>query len=483
MSESIRERGRRIKDAPMFKLMVMGGLILILLIPLGMVSSLIYERQARRGQAVQEVASTWGGAQRLSGPLLTVPYRRKVKDEKGKVIGTETLLAQFLPEALHVEARILPERRSRGIFEAVLYRTELQVTGTFKRPAFSEWFVNEDIQWNDAHLSIGLPDLRGLRHAGNLLWQGRPLMLEPGGAEAGLWESGLRAAVPGLGSGGGGGGESFTFAFKLDVDGSGSLEFLPLGKETTVALRSPWPDPSFVGSFLPESRTVRPNGFTATWSVPYYARSYPQQWLAGNVAQAVPPAALNASAFGVSFLLPVDSYKMTERSQKYAVLFLLLTFLTFFLYEMWSPVAVHPLQYLLVGAALCLFYLLLLSISEHVAFGPSYAIAAAATVLLITGYAWAILAGRLRALLLGSILGFLYGYLYVLLQAEDYALLLGSVGLFVILGLVMYLTRRINGNRGNGGTGGTGKRPGVPPGFSPNPPPPSSSEESQRMAA
>jgi inner membrane protein len=458
MSESIRERGRRFREAPMFKLMVMGGLILVLLIPLGMVGSLIAERQMRRSEAVREVASTWGGAQRLSGPLLSVPYRYNVKDDKGKVTGTETRFAQFLPEALHVEARILPERRSRGIFEAVLYRTELEVTGTFKRPTFSAGLAAENIQWNDAHLSIGLSDLRGLRRAGALRWQGHPVQLEPGGAEAGLWDSGLRAAVPGLAPGGG---ESFSYAFTLEVDGSGTLEFLPLGKETTVALRSPWPDPSFVGSFLPDSRTVRPNGFTATWSVPYFARSYPQEWWAENVAQAVPPTALNASAFGVSFLLTVDSYKMTERSQKYAVLFLLLTFLTFFLYEMWSPVVVHPLQYLLVGAALCLFYLLLLSISEHVAFGPSYGIAAAATVLLITGYAWAILAGRARALLLGTILGVLYGYLYVLLQAEDYALLLGSIGLFAILGLVMFLTRRLDGS---------GKRPGVPSGPAPESP-------------
>jgi inner membrane protein len=445
MSESIRERGRRLREAPMFKLMVMGGLILILLIPLGMVGSLIAERQTRRAEAVHEVSSTWGGAQRLGGPLLTVPYLLQTKNAKGKVVGTETVVAQFLPEDLHIEVQVRPERRSRGIFEAILYRTQLTVTGTFKRPVFGTDLASENIQWKDARLAVGLSDLRGVRSAGPLLWQGHPLELAPGGAEVGLWESGL--AVLGLAPGDG---ESFSFAFKLDVAGSEKLEFLPLGKETTVTLRSPWPDPSFVGAFLPESRSVRPNGFTATWRIPYYARSYAQQWLLQNVAQAVPPAALCASAFGVSFLLPVDSYQRTERSQKYAVLFLLLTFLTFFLYELWSPVVLHALQYLLVGAALCLFYLLLLSISEHLPFAPSYAIAAAATILLITGYAWAILAGRGRALLLGAILGVLYGYLYVLLQAEDYALLLGSIGLFVILGLVMVLTRRIDGS---------GKRP------------------------
>ncbi|HEV7517776.1 MAG TPA: inner membrane CreD family protein, partial [Thermoanaerobaculia bacterium] len=281
MFETVQERGRRLRDSPLWKLMAMGGLVVLLLIPLGMVSSLIAERQERRSAAVKEVASTWGGPQRLSGPVLSVPYLYKTKDAKGRVTGSVPIPWQFLPETLHVTGRVLPERRSRGIFEAVLYRTELAVTGTFRRPVFDASFVPQDIQWQDAHLSIGLPDLRGLRRAGDLVWQGQPEKLEPGGAEAGLWDSGLRAAVPGLALGG----ESFSFAFTLEVDGSGTLEFLPMGKETTVTLSSPWPDPSFAGSFLPESRTVRPNGFTATWSVPYFARSYPQEWRADETGK------------------------------------------------------------------------------------------------------------------------------------------------------------------------------------------------------
>ncbi|HZF14158.1 MAG TPA: cell envelope integrity protein CreD [Thermoanaerobaculia bacterium] len=452
MFDRFRDR-RSLKGSPTFKLMVMGGLVLLLLIPLSMVGSLIYERENRRNQAVHEVASLWGEAQTLAGPLLTVPFREALREsladgkEKITVITRE---AQFFPETLHVEGQVRPEKRHRGIFEAVLYRADLEVTGTFRRPSFAEWRVApENVQWNDARLSFGLPDLRGVRQAGDLVWQGRSLPLAPGGAEPGLWSSGLRVAVPGLDREAG---EVATFRIHLVVDGSSSLHFLPVGKQTTVALRSPWPAPSFTGKFLPEAHTVRADGFTASWSIPYFGRSYPQQWRADEVERVVPRGTLDLSSFGVDLFLPVDAYQKTERAQKYAILFLLLTFLTFFVYEMWSPVAIHSVQYLLVGAALCLFYLLLLSLSEHLAFGIAYGIAAVAIVGLITGYAYAILEAKGRSLLLGAILTTLYGYLYVLLQVEDYALLLGSLGLFLILAVMMFLTRRVN--RAGSGMGG-----------------------------
>lgn len=182
----------------------------------------------------------------------------------------------------------------------------------------------------------------------------------------------------------------------------------------------------------------------ATWSVPYFGRSYPQQWLEAERERLVPESALNESAFGVDLYLPVDVYQKTERSVKYGMLFLVLTFLAFFLFEVFSPVSLHPMHYLLVGSALCLFYVLLLSISEHISFGNAYAIASAGIIALISGYSFTILRGRRRAFAMSGMLVLLYSYLYVLLQAEDYALLLGSIGLFVILAAVMYLTRKVD---------------------------------------
>lgn len=433
---------RRLRDSTFFKLLAVGGLVLVLLIPLGMVRSLISERQSRRDEATAEVAASWGRSQVLGGPVLTVPYLLRGKDEKGKTI-TWTAQARFLPETLVIDGQIVPERRHRGIFEVIVYRADLRFKGSFRRPDFAGWRIApEDVLWDDAYLSLGIPDLRGIRSGVGLAWGERSLQFEPGGKEDGLWDSGLRARVPRLKEAKDA--DVYAFAFDLGLNGSRQLHFLPLGKQTRVVLKSTWPAPSFGGAFLPESRRVRDTGFDAVWNVSWFGRSYPQQWRLEESESLAPRSALDGSAFGVELFLPVDAYQKTERSVKYGILFLLLTFLTFFLYEVFNPVSLHPVQYLLVGSALCLFYLLLLSLSEHVPFGFSYLLAAAATVLLIGGYSIAILRGALRALLMTLVLGGLYGYLYVLLQLEDYALLLGSLGLFAILALVMYLTRRID---------------------------------------
>lgn len=433
---------KTLRHSVLFKMVVTGLLILGLLIPLMMVRGMIFERQQRRDQVVSEVSATWGHAQILGGPVLTVPYQVHSKDEKGKVT-TWTQLAHFLPETLKVDGRLLPELRRRGIFDVAVYRADLHTTGTFVRPSFTEWRIApQDILWDQAWLSIGVPDMRGIKRGVRLVWGRKVLQLSPGGGVAELWSTGLRVPITGLGQAAEK--EAFPFAFDLSLNGSQRLSFLPFGKETAVTLRSSWPDPSFAGSFLPDRRRVDASGFEASWSVPYFGRSYPQQWLEAQRERVVTGSMVQDSAFGVDLYLPVDVYQKTERSVKYGMLFLVLTFLAFFLFEVFSPVSLHPMHYLLVGSALCLFYLLLLSISEHIPFGAAYAVASAGIVTLISGYSLTILRGSRRALTLSGMLVVLYGYLYVLLQAEDYALLLGSLGLFVILALVMYLTRRVD---------------------------------------
>jgi inner membrane protein len=439
MFESEPEK-RRLRDSMGFKMIAVGGLAVLLLIPLGMVGALVGEREQRRAGVIREVAATWGKSQVLGGPVLTVPYQVHAKDEHGKEL-IMTSRAYFLPTALKVECRVLPELRHRGIFDAVVYRADLRWTGSFQQPSFASWpIAPEDILWSDAYLSVGIPDLRGIRSGVGINWAGRTLQLQPGGEEDGLWSSGLRVQMPDLGAGKSG--ASYDFAFGLGINGSESLQFLPMGGQTTVTVSSPWPSPSFSGAFLPEERRVTDKGFDARWNVSWFARNFPQQWrLEERPASSTTVA---QSAFGVDLIQPVDNYQKTERSVKYGVLFLILTFLTFFLYEVFSGVPLHPMQYFLVGSALCVFYLLLLSISEQAPFGLAYLVASAATVVLIGGYSIAVLHGRLRALLMTLVLGGLYSYLYVLLQLEDYALLLGSVGLFAILALVMFLTRRID---------------------------------------
>ena len=445
---------RPLRDSALFRLTVIGVLVLALLIPLAMIRGLVFERAARQGEAATEIAGTWGGGQTLAGPVLVVPYQTHVVNERKEILRTDTSYLYVLPETLAVDGRLLPEVRSRGLYDVVVYRAELAVAGSFARPDLAAFRIPAaDVLWDDAFVTVGVPDLRGVRDEVRLRWRGREVAFEPGGGENALWSSALRAPVPGLAGVAPGG--SLPFAFDLGIQGSGRFRVVPAGKRTRLALRSAWADPSFSGAFLPERRQVSPGGFQASWSVTYFGRGYSQQFRAAGGEDLVGPrAGMEASALGVDLVLPADAYQKTERSLKYGVLFLLLTFVTFFLMELFHPVSLHPVQYLLVGAALCLFYLLLLSVSEQLGFGPAYAIAAAATVALIGGYSLAILKGRsaglpdgshkTRALVLAAVLGVLYGYLYVLLQAEDYALLLGAVGLFVILALVMFLTRRID---------------------------------------
>ncbi len=435
---------RKFRDSVLFKMLVIGLLILALVIPLVMVRVQIRERTQRRDSVAFEVGKTWGRAQTLGGPVLTVPFQVHSTDDKGNATSW-TRLAHFLPETLKVDGRLFPELRRRGIFDAPVYRADLHASGTFQRPSLEEWGVApEDVYWDAAYLSIGVSDMRGIRRNVRMVWGSKVLQLSPGGGVACLWESGMRVPISGLADAPEK--QTYPFAFDLAIRGSQKLHFLPLGKQNTVALRSSWPDPSFSGGFLPESRTVSAKGFEAVWSVPYFGRSYPQQWVEAQT-QNEGNVSLNAvaeSEFGVELHQSVDVYLKTERSVKYGVLFLVLTFLAFFLFEVFSPVSLHPMHYLLVGSALCLFYVLLLSISEHIPFVMAYAIASAGILVLISGYSLAILRGKGRALVMSGMLVILYCYLYVLLQAEDYALLLGSIGLFVILAVVMFLTRKVD---------------------------------------
>ncbi len=304
---------RRLRDSTVMKMVIIGVLVLILLIPLAMVGSLVSERQSRQQAVAREVAVSWGRPQVLAGPVLTVPYLVHFKNEKG-VVTTQTTYARFLPETLKIEGNVDGERLNRGIFEVAVYRTGLKWTGTFQRPSFEEWHIApEDVVWRDAYLALGVPDMRGITSGGDLPWGTRTLGLVPGGGEPGLWQSGLKVPIPDLAEGKAN--EVYAFALDLGVNGSEDLSFLPLGKETTVALKSNWPAPSFKGEFLPARRTVRETGFDALWHVSWFGRSsYPQQWREREAQELAPQAALDHSAFGVGLFMPVDAYQKTERS-------------------------------------------------------------------------------------------------------------------------------------------------------------------------
>jgi inner membrane protein len=434
-------RARGAQTSFVLKIVLLGFLWLALLIPLFLVRALVEERQAYQNQVISEVGQEWGGPQTLAGPILTVPVRyteRYVEDKQEKT-RTTVRWQNFLPEDLEVTGEIEPLPRKRGIFETVVYRSELQVQGTFAQPKLLHEIegAQSETLWADATVHFSISDLRGLRSALDLQWDGRPLQLTPSvydPAQLGLPVLSAPIVLADRPAG-----APYAFALKLGVNGSGDLKFLPLGRQTTVELRSKWPNPRFHGAFLPDERRIDAAGFSARWQIPYYARSFPQAWLGTAV-----PQEMGESAFGLALPVPVDAYVKSDRSLKYAGLFVLLTFLAFLLFEVFERRHVHVIQYLLVGFAMSLFYLLLLSLSEQMPFATAYCVSAAAVTLLIAGYARAVLRSGRGSLILGAVLALLYAFLYVLLQSQDYALLVGSVALFLVLAIVMYVTRHID---------------------------------------
>lgn len=416
-------------------------LLLILLIPTVMIDNLIQERQSRQQEAVTEVSSKWGQSQTLSGPVLVVPYEIGQRNAEGKELAREDKFAYFLPDELKVTSTVNPGKRHRGIFDVVLYSSNITLEGIFPHPVAEKLIPDgAEIHWDKATLVFGIPDLRGLEDQVRLQWDGQESVFDPGIPVVGVAESGIHVPLtidPA---------NPAPHRFRIDaaLKGSGSLFFTPLGKVTTVKLTSPWPDPSFTGAFLPDEKTLSSTGFEAAWKVLNLNRNYPQQWTSDqNIG-------FQQSEFGVDFILPVDNYQKSTRSVKYAILFIGLTFLTVFFVEMRQSKSVHPFQYALIGLALVIFYTLLVAISEQTSFNAAYFISALMTVGLTGMYAKALFESGRMALFVSGALALLYGFLFVVLQQQDYALLIGSLGLFVILGVIMYFSGRDTMHRVSG---------------------------------
>ncbi len=426
-----------LRTSTMLKLIVIGILILVLLIPTGMLQSLIYERESTRNQAIAEVSAKWGGEQIIGGPVLSVPYEIVSKDAKGQ-IQSQTAYAHFLPDDLEFDGAIRPEQRNRGIFVVMLYNTRLTIRGSFKKPSVTSLGLSPGVmQWNKAFISLGVSDMKGIRDGITVRVNNQVLPVEPGIPSSDLLTSGVSVPIA-LDA------DTFRFESVINLNGSTQLSFLPFGKETRVRLQSPWMTPSFTGSFLPDQRSVTPQGFRASWKVLQFNRNFPQQGLGNFLGKADAKSNEKLPAFGVKLMLPVDEYQKTMRSAKYSVMFIMLTFVAFFFVEILDRRRIHPIQYLLVGFAICLFYLLLLSISEHMSFDWAYLIGSGIILTLITFYIRYVFKNLRLTVLFSGVLALLYGFFYSLLQLEDYSLLLGSFGLLVILGLIMYLTRHVD---------------------------------------
>ncbi len=429
---------KKLKNSIFFKMGVIFLLIVVLMIPTTLVKELIHEREYVQKNAINEVSSKWGNGQTITGPFISIPYDKYIKqtntvDQTEKVVKMREWM-HFLPKSLDIVGSINPEKRNRGIYEVVVYESDMEIKGYFDPLDWKQFDIpEEDIHFEKATLNFGITDLKGIEQQINLNWNEQQVSFNSGTSTTQIVTSGINASVPILSNDE----DRYTFNTKINIKGSQHLYFLPIGEETDVRMTSNWTTPSFTGEYLPDSRTVDESGFKAQWNILHLNRNYPQSWL-GNQHR------IMNSAFGTDLLLPVDNYKKSYRVARYAILFLALTFMVFFFVEILNKVFIHPIQYLLVGLALIVFYTLLLSFSEHIQFDYAYILSAILTLSMITSYTAAILKSKKVGILIFSILLILYTFIFIIIQLEDYALLIGSIGLFIILGLVMYFSKDID---------------------------------------
>ena len=428
---------KNLKNNVLFKVLAIVVLIIILLIPTFMVQDLIHERERFQKDAINEVSSKWGEGQTIIGPYISVPYEvvttKYSKKDSTDIEYTRTEWVHFLPEQLNIKGDITPEKRYRGIYEIVVYESKLKIEGSFNYLNFLDNdYKNSGLEFDRAVLNIGIDDLKGIEKQIPIKWNNKVYDFNSGTSDYDLADEGISVNIPISLT------DSTDYAFSLDLDLKGSqyLYFVPLGKTSNVGIRSNWQTPSFTGEFLPDNRNVTESGFTADWNVLHLNRNYPQTFKGEKD--------LDESSFGTDLLLPVDNYKKSLRVAKYAILTIVLTFMVFFFVEVLSKSFIHPVQYLLVGVALILFYTLLLSFSEYMIFNFAYLLAAVLTLFLITAYMMAILKSKKLSGFIFGILTIIYVFIFVIIQLEDYALLVGSIGVFLILGVVMYTSRKID---------------------------------------
>ena len=433
------------RDSLTFRGLAVAVLVLLMLIPLNMVRGVIYERTALYHGVVQQVGAEWGGEQSVIGPILLVPITERsstvetVRSQGGdaKQIRRETShddVIAVLPETLRIDAALDAQRRQRGIYEAMVYTSQVTLKGRFAAPDLATPNGKSvEVHWDAASLAIGVAAPVGIHAVETPVIAGGARAAEPGSLLVAMpqgmhWRL-LDAKA--LADGG-------DFSIEMSLHGSAQIAFAAIGATTLAQIASKWPHPGFTG-VMPTQRAIDADGFTAAWSVSSLSRSYPQMFVQSNS-----PPGLSDVSLGVRLMQPVFLYSLNERAVKYAVLFITLTFVTLLVFELMTEARVHYVQYALIGAALTMFYLLLLALSEHVGFAAAYAIAAFTVILMITVYVAAALRRWQRAVLVAAMQVVTYAVLYVILRLEDYALITGTVALLVALGALMYFTRTLS---------------------------------------
>lgn len=410
------------------KMVLLGILGLMLMIPLVLIMEVIRERSQNAETARTEIGNLWASAQTITGPVLNVPGTKIISGD-GQYV---TTTMHILPDDLNITGRLMPEKRYRGIYETVVYDSDIQMTGSFSIAGYEH--LNDYIyNWDQAYFSLGVSDNKGIRDNVEMNFNKEVIVAQPGAGQTDLFERGISfpvaidKAAPGSFSG--------DFSINIGLKGSSNISFSPVGKTTEVSLVSAWDAPSFMGTFLPAERDVKEDGFTARWVVTHLNRSFPQVWTGKNYTP-------SNDAFGVDLILQADHYTKAERSAKYGVLFIALTFLVLIIIELRSKERMHIFYYLLVALALILFFSLLTSLSEHIGFNMAYLISSVATIGLLTAFFRSLLKKGWIVLVISGLLTVLYVFIFVLLALKDYAFLAGNIGLFVLLAILMMVSAK-----------------------------------------
>ncbi|NOX82592.1 MAG: cell envelope integrity protein CreD [Alphaproteobacteria bacterium] len=434
------------------KLILVGALAFLLWIPAMLVYALIWDRSTRADEVKTEIYQLAGGRQTISGPIILAPgvIDTGKTDKDGAAI-TRTTVVAFTPQTLSIDAPTKTSVRRRSIYEATIFDADIVMKGRFgalKAPRPAEGVLS--IDWDRAVLAVKFSSgagLKGVREALQLKLNGRPVRaafepgfdtlrgLDEGPGTASFYATGISAALPIDNPQNG-----FSFELALPLSGGGALYFAPVGEQTSVSIKADWPDPSFQGAYLPDTRKITDKGFSAQWRIPYLARGLPRSFVAqGNL-----DILDQGKSFGVEFIATASPYQSVSRALKYALMFLGIVFLTFFLFEATMGARAHPAQYILLGATQVIFYLLVLAFSEHIGFGPAFALTAGATVLLTGYYAATVFRSLLHGLIAFTAFSGAYGLIYLLMKSEDYALLIGSVTAFGAIALTMFITRNLD---------------------------------------
>jgi len=444
--------GHWLKTSITARMLMVGVLIIVLLLPLSYIDSLIRERSYRQIDVVNEINGKWGNEVLVYGPILKLPYKTYTEtsnfNEKTKVYTKETQThlnyAYLFPETLQSKINVTSKTLKRGNYESAVFTTDMNFTGNYLQAELtSKKIKNEDIIWDRATIIVKTSNLKGIKNEMHLEINNNKYTFETNFTEnsSASYLDELESAfinekdLPKK--------EAVNFSFNMSFNGSSQIQLIPIGKTTTMNMTSNWADPSFTGNFLPndETKEITKDGFKADWKILHINRAFSQQYL-----NKIPN--LNEYAFGTKFIVMVDEYQKSERSAKYGFLVIALTFLVFFLIQTLSKINIHPFQYLMIGLALTMFYTLLVSISEHSNFLKAYLIAGVSVVTLITLYSKSILKIIKFPIFIGLSLTALYTFIYVIIQLESYALLVGSIGLFLILASIMYVSRKIDWSNG-----------------------------------